>query len=65
VVTSHAWRSSAIHKIDTDTWQVVETMPLPDCDCEGIAFTDDLSLMYIIQESSRGGGSGYTIYERD
>jgi hypothetical protein len=63
-VTSHAWRSSQIHKIDTATWEVVETRPLPTCDCEGIAFSEDLNRMYIIQEASRGGGSGYTIYER-
>jgi hypothetical protein len=63
-VTSHAWRSSAVLKIDTNTWEVVEAMPLPICDCEGIAFTADLSRMFIIQEASRGGGSGYTIYER-
>lgn len=63
-VTSHAWRSSQIHKIDTATWEVVETRTLPTCDCEGIAFSEDLSRMYIIQEASRGGGSGYTIYER-
>jgi hypothetical protein len=63
-VTSHAWRSSQIHKIDTATWEVVETRALPTCDCEGIAFSADLSRMYIVQEASRGGGSGYTIYER-
>lgn len=64
-VTSHAWRASTIHKIDTDSWQVVESRSLPDCDCEGIAFTPDLSRMYIIQESSRTGGSGYTVYHRN
>lgn len=63
-ITSHAWRSSALLKIDTNTWDVVEAVPLPTCDCEGVAFSDDLSRMYIIQEASRGGGAGYTIYER-
>lgn len=63
-VTSHAWRSSTIFKIDTNTWEVVEALPLPTCDCEGVTFSSDLSRMFIIQEASRGGGSGYTIYER-
>lgn len=64
-ITSNPWRQSTIYRIDTATWKVVESLPLPTCDCEGVAFSHDLSRMYIVQEPSRGGGGGLTIYTRD
>lgn len=61
-ITSHAYRDSTWHKVDTETWTVVDQRPLPDGNWEGISCRGNRCV--VIREESPKSASGFQIYDR-